>query len=101
MPKKRKRYTQEFRESAVKLVTEQGYAIAEAARNLGVNAGVLGRWKRELEDGGRDNSAAVNSKDLQTELTRLRKENQRLKMEREILKKAAAFFAKESGCGIK
>jgi len=101
MSKKRKKYTQEFRESAVKLVTEQGYAIAEAARNLGINAGVLGRWKREAADGESGQPGTLGGKAIQAELTRLRKENQRLKLEREILKKAAAFFAKESGCGIK
>jgi transposase len=99
MVKRKKQYTQEFKESAVKLITEQGYKVAEAARNLGVNANVLGRWKREADgDGGCE---VNNGKELQAELTRLRKENHRLKLEREILKKAAAFFARESGCGIK
>jgi len=101
MTKKRKKYAQEFRDSAVKLITEQGYQIAEAARNLGINANMLGRWKREAEDGGSGTPDSPSAKDLQAELTRLRKENHRLKMEREILKKAAAFFANESGCGIK
>lgn len=79
MAKKKKQYTQEFKDSAVKLITEQGYKVAEAARNLGVNASVLGRWKREAaEDGGRE---ANNGKGLQSELARLRKENQRLKLE--------------------
>lgn len=99
MAKKKKQYTQEFKESAVKLITEQGYKITEAARNLGVNANVLGRWKREADgDGGHE---VNNGKELQAELVRLRKENHRLKLEREILKKASAFFARESGCGIK
>jgi len=101
MAKKRKKYTQEFRDSAVKLITEQGYQITEAARNLGLNVSMLGRWKREAEGGGDGSPDAPRGKDLQAELTRLRKENLRLKMEREILKKAAAFFANESGCGIK
>jgi transposase len=103
MTKKRKDYTQEFRDSAVKLITEQGYKISEAARNLGINVSVLGRWKRESE-AGNDSiaSRSTQRKDtVQAELVRLRKENQRLRMEREILKKAAAFFASESGCGIK
>jgi transposase len=101
MTKKRKKYTQEFRESAVKLITEQGYQNAEAARNLGINPTMLGRWKREIEGGGVGHSDSASTKDIQAELTRLRKENHHLKMEREILKKAAAFFANESGCGIK
>lgn len=98
---KRKKYTQEFRDSAVKLITEQGYQITEAARNLGINATMLGRWKREFEGGVDGGPDSANGKTLQAELTRLRKENHRLRMEREILKKAAAFFANESGCGIK
>lgn len=91
---KRKKYSKDFKEEAVKLITEQGYQISEAARNLGVHPGVLGRWKREFEDtleGGRQSTT------IQAELNRLRQENKRLKQEREILKKAAAFFAKESG----
>ena len=94
MKKKRNRYTKEFKEAAVKLVTEQGYQISEAARNLGVNANLLGCWKSEMAEG---QDGLGNKKALQSELSRLRRENKRLQMEREILKKAAAFFAKESG----
>jgi transposase len=93
---KRRRYTQEFKEEAVKLVTEQGYQVAEAARNLGVHANMLSRWKREIEGGDENFSGMGSLNDVTAELQRLRKENKRLKMEREILKKAAAFFAKES-----
>lgn len=103
MSKKRKDYTQEFKDSAVKLVTEQGYKTSEAARNLGINVSVLGRWKRESEAGNESIvSGTTQRKDtVQAELVRLRKENHRLRLEREILKKAAAFFASESGGGIK
>lgn len=96
MKKKRNRYTQEFKEEAVKLITDQGYKISEAARNLGIDSNMLGRWKRELEDGGKGVSDSQGGTVMQAELNRLRKENKRLKMEREILKKAAAFFAKET-----
>ena len=95
MKKSRKKYPPEFKEEAVKLITEQGYQITEAARNLGVNATMLGRWKREIEGGGEDAKGLQGGVAMQAELSRLRKENSRLKMEREILKKAAAFFAKE------
>jgi transposase len=95
MKKRRRKYTQEFKEEAVKLITEQGYQVTEAARNLGVNENVLGRWKREIEGGGEDTPGLQGRTAMQTELNHLRKENKRLKMEREILKKAAAFFAKE------
>ena len=96
MKKKRKKYTHEFKEEAVKLITEQGYRVTEAARNLGINENMLGRWKRELEGGGAGASGLQGGMVIQAELKRLRKENKRLKMEREILKKAAAFFAKET-----
>jgi len=96
MKKTRKKYTREFKEEAVKLITEQGYQITEAARNLGVNENMLGRWKREIEGGGEVAQGFQDGSTLQAELNRLRKENKRLKMEREILKKAAAFFAKET-----
>jgi len=97
MGSRRKKYTSEFKEEAVKLVTEQGYPISETARNLGINANMLGRWKKEILGEAEGSSGNGNAKALQSELTRLRKENKRLRMEREILKKAAAFFAKESG----
>ena len=96
MKKKRKKYTQEFKEESVKLITEQGYQISEAARNLGINENMLGRWKREIEGGGEETAGLAGGTAMQAELNRLRKENKRLKMEREILKKAAAFFAKET-----
>ncbi len=79
MSKNRKDYTQEFKDSAVKLVTEQGYRISEASRNLGINVSVLGRWKRE-SGAGNESVASVSTqrKDaVQTELVRLRKENHR------------------------
>ena len=96
MSKKRKSYSKQFKIDAVKLITEQGYKINEAARNLGLNQMLL-RWKKELE---KEDSAAFlgNGKVIseQEELIRLRKENEQLRMERDILKKAAVFFAKES-----
>lgn len=65
-----------------------GSTIAEAARNAGVNANMLGRWKREIENDGEDISGTGSMKVLLSELKRFCKENQRLKMEREIKKKA-------------
>ena len=92
--KKRRNYTKEFKEEAVRLITEEGYSYAEAGRNLGVNPNLLSRWKHEIEGGEIDPGSAAA---MQAELKRLRKENKRLKLERETLKKAAAFFAKEQG----
>lgn len=91
---KRRSYTREFKEEAIKLISEQGYSYAEAGRNLGVNPNQLSRWKREIEEDIGDPGSTAS---LQAELKRLRKENKRLKLEREILKKAATFFAKEQG----
>jgi transposase len=97
MTTKRKSYSAQFKIDAVKLVTEGDYKISEAARNLEINPNVLSRWKDQLKG---DSNQAFPGKGHMTpekeELHRLRKENKRLRMEREILKKAAAFFAKES-----
>ena len=95
--KKRRNYTKEFKEEAVKLVTERGYSLSEAGRNLGVNANMLGRWKKEVEGYVEGELSLGGAVAMQAELKRLRKENKWLELEREILKKAAAFFAKEQG----
>ena len=97
MSPKRVHYSKQFKVDAVKLVTEQGYNVSEAARNLGIHHSSLRRWKKQLETDG--NQAFPGKGHMTTEkdeLYRLRKENKRLRMEREILKKATAFFAKES-----
>jgi len=88
----RRRFSDEFKEEAVKLITEQGYKVSEASSNLDINASMLRRWQRELSP---ESDGSIDA-DEKAELQRLRKENKTLRMEREILKKAAAFFAKES-----
>jgi len=94
---KRKEYTPEFKLEAVRLVTEQSYKVSEAARNLGISRDMLGRWIREQKNEGTDSFPGKgNMAPESEELRRLRKENKLLRQEREILKKAAAFFAKES-----
>jgi len=90
--KQRRNYPEDFKRDAVSLVTEQGYSIAEAARSLGIGAGLLGRWKREYEAQA---TGEELDKDEREELKRLRRENRELRMEKEILKKASAYFAKE------
>jgi transposase len=92
--KTRRKYSDEFKDEAVRLVTDQGYKATEAARNLGIHEGVLRRWikQRSPEVVG----SSSNTAKLEAELKLLKRENERLRMEREILKKAAAFFAKES-----
>jgi transposase len=98
MARKRKSYTRQFKLDAVKLVIEQGYKVSEAARNLGIHHSSLRRWKNELDT---NSTQAFPGKGHmcpeKEELYRLRREVKQLRMEREILKKAAAFFAKESG----
>lgn len=93
----RRRYTREFKLSAVKLVNEQGYSVPDAARSLGVDAANVRAWVEKLSSTSPDEGGVVPSGEgaLRAELRRLRKENSRLLMEREILKKAAAFFARE------
>lgn len=94
---KKRRYTVEFKTEAVKLVTEQKYSQSEAASSLGVPVKNLQRWIYESNNKGKlPAKANALSNDEQSELARLRKENKRLIMERDILKKAAAFFASES-----
>ena len=92
---RRNKYTQEFKEEAVKLVTELGYSLSEAAKNLEIHPNLLCRWKREFSEETKEEVTPTDKASLRMEENRLRLENKRLRMEREILKKAAAFFAKE------
>jgi transposase len=81
----------------VSLVIDHGYSCAEAGRRLGINPNNVNRWARERRDELEQTAKGeLSPKEMQAEIRRLRKENKRLQMEREILKKAAAFFAKES-----
>jgi len=99
MSEKRKRpnYSKEFKQDAVKLVVEQRYSCPEVGRRLGVAASNVSRWVRQFRQDQQDISEkGFPRKELEAEIRRLKKENKRLEMEREILKKAAAFFAKES-----
>ena len=97
MTQKRRHLSKQFKVDAVKLVTEQGYKVSEAARNLGIHHSSLRRWKKQFETNGDQAFPGKGHMNPETEeLNRLRKEIKQLRMEREILKKAAAFFAKES-----
>ena len=93
----RKKYSKEFKLDAISLVLEQGYSQAEAARNLSINAKMLSRWLKEQQaDEGQAFRGNGKLTDEQLEIRRLREENKRLKLEKDILKKAAVFFAKET-----
>ena len=95
--RKRQQFTQEFKADAVKLVREHNYSAREVARRLGISQTNVSRWVREcLEQTKPPAENLASRRELEAEVKRLRKENQRLQMEREILKKAAAFFANES-----
>jgi len=84
----RKTYSESFKRDAIKLMTEQGYSLSKASKALGVSQQTLSNWKKSL--------LPREQHDLEQENRRLREENRELRMEREILKKAATWFAKES-----
>ena len=93
----RKKYTKEFKLDAVSLVVDQGYSRMEAARSLGINANMLGRWVKENSQ--TDGQAIRGNGKLspeQEEIRKLKAEVKRLEMEKEILKKATVFFARET-----
>lgn len=93
----RRKFSREFKVEAVRMVTEGGRGIAETARELGVNPNLLGRWKKQLTE---DGEAAFPGKGrlapLEEENRRLQRELKRVRQERDFLKKASAFFARES-----
>jgi len=93
---KSKRYNQEFKLDAARLVVEHGYTFKEAAKRLGVTDWTIRQWVKNFRQGGQLPAAGSSPSEAADELRRLRKENKRLQMETEILKKAAAYFARES-----
>ncbi len=94
--RKRRKFTPEFKAGAADLVLRTGKTKSEVARDLGVDQTLIGEWvKRARIDAGQGPPGALTTSERE-ELARLRKENRELRMERELLKKAAAFFAKEN-----
>jgi transposase len=97
MAKTRRNYTPEFKAEAVKLVTEHGYSFAEAARSLDLNDNLIRSWKLTLESKGAQAFPGQGKlSPFEEENRRLRADNKRLLAERDILKKATAFFAREA-----
>ena len=96
MARQRRTYTREFKVEAVKLLTEKNYSVAEAARSLDIGETLLRSWKQAFEHAG-DQAFPGHGilPAIEAELRQLRADNKRLQMERDILKKATAFFAKE------
>ena len=86
---KGKRYTNEFKREAVKQVVERGYSVAEVSERLGVCTKTLYQWRTDLHGSPQE----IKSSDDQTEIARLKAELNRVKEERDILKKAARYFA--------
>jgi transposase len=92
---KRRKFGRDFRLAAVKKVIEQGLSYAAVGRDLGVGANLIRKWKKTFEEDGSLEAEVANSSSIEAELKRLREQNRQLIMERDILKKATAFFAKE------
>lgn len=94
MARDRKRYTAEFKAEAVRLAKSRETSVAQLSRDLGVNAEVLRSWVRRAREA--EEATSVPEESLEAENRRLRRENARLTEERDILKKAAAYFASVS-----
>lgn len=96
MGEKRNQYTREYKIEAVRLIVDEGRSISEMARELGVAQSLLHRWKKKSEEGRIEpfpGKGRLSPED--EELRQLRRENKRLRMERDILKKAVAIFSEE------
>ncbi len=97
MKRQRRSHSREFKQEAVALVLEHGYSYAAAGRSLGVNGALIGRWQRQLVGQAADAFPGKGKRSAeQQHIHELEAENRRLRMEKEILKKATAFFVKEN-----
>lgn len=92
----RRTFTRDFKLAAVNKVIEQGLPYSQVARDLNVRDNLIRKWRKAFESDGTLRPDANQNASIDSELKRLREENRQLKMERDILKKATAFFAKES-----
>ena len=93
--KQRRRYSREYKVSAVRMVEEKKISVGEAAESLGIRESMLWKWKKEYKDGKlKAFPGNGRMRDKDAEIARLRHENRRLQAERDILKKATALFAR-------
>ena len=98
----RRTFTREFKVEAVRLVEEEGRTIASVSRELGIGAGLLGRWRKQLsEDGDESFPGQGRLKASDEEFRKLEQEVRRLRQENEFLKKTAGYFARQSERGSK
>jgi transposase len=95
-PLKRRRFTEEFKQDAVRLVVNEGYTFSTAAKAVGVGEQSLRKWHARLAPQPAPCGEDASQEELREEIKRLRRELRRAELEREILKKATAYFAKES-----
>jgi transposase len=106
LAQKRRQFTREFKLEAVRLVTEEGRRLSEVARELGIRADMLRKWKQQAESRSGLSGSELSGADVfpghgkltsqDEEIRKLRRELELVKQERDFLKKAAAYFAKES-----
>ena len=94
--RQRRIFSREYKLAAVKKVVELGLSYSAVARDLGIRDNLIHNWKKAFEADGTLKALVEDSPKVEAELKRLREENRQLKMERDILKKATAFFAKEN-----
>ncbi len=98
MPQRR-RYTKQFKEEAIRLVIQEGVSLTQVAQDLGINAGMLRRWRDDRETRG-SNAFPGRGYARDEELAKLKRELGRVKRERDFLKDAATYFARESKSGF-
>ena len=91
----RRKFSPEFKSEAVRLASQPEIAVSTIANEIGIHESVLRRWMKESTDQGYSRQVKSDTSDLAREVVRLRKENAKLKMERDIIKKALGYFAKD------
>jgi transposase len=95
MAESRRKFDQDFKEGAVRLVRETGRSIAQVAKDLGINAGTLANWVA-LDRQAKDGTGRLSEEEQRIELARLRRENAELAMERDVLKRSVALWVKDA-----